>query len=147
MFQITRGITEISRFGTQYRTEQMKSMGLGSPHANYLVEICAEPGISQNRLSQRLCINKSNVARQVALLEEKGFVTCQPSPRDKRVTKLYPTEKSMALLGRINAILDAWEAHLTKDLSQTEKEIISGLLFRIKDRASAWTEVDPFGET
>lgn len=142
MSNIARIITDISRCGVQYRNEKMKSMDLGSRHANYLVEICAEPGISQNRLSQRICTDKSNVARQVALLEEKGFVTCTPSPKDKRVTKLYPTEKTLSLLPKITDMLAAWETHLTMDLTEADKETLTTLLTRIKDRAATWTEVD-----
>ena len=146
MSHITRGISEIARYGMQYRTEQMKALGLNGGHPNYLVEICADPGISQNRLAQRLCINKSNVARQVAFLEENGFVVCTPSSKDKRVTKLYPTEKTLALLPRISAMLEAWERHLTQDLSEDDKQTLAALLARLKERAGGWTEVDPCAE-
>ena len=146
MSHITRGISEIARYGMQYRTERMKALGLNGSHPNYLVEICADPGISQNRLAQRLCFNKSNVARQVAFLEENGFVTCTPSPKDKRVTKLYPTEKTLALLPQISAMLDAWEKHLTQDLSPEDKAALAALLARLKERAGTWTEVDPCAE-
>ena len=142
MYHITSSITDISRYGAQYRNERMKSLGLSSSHPSYLVVICNEPGISQNRLARRICTNKSTVTRQVAFLEENGFVICKPSENDKRVTKLYPTEKTLALLPQITAMLDAWEAHLTKDLTQADKETISTLLALIENRASTWTEVD-----
>lgn len=147
MSHITRSITEIAHCGIQYRAEQMKALDLRSVHANYLVEICAEPGISQNRLSQRLYINKSNVARQVAVLEEKGFVLCKVSDEDKRVMRLYPTEKSMALLPEIQKMFNAWEAHLTENLTEADKQILTALLAQIKERANTWTEVDSCAET
>ena len=75
MSEIIRDITEITRCGAQYRTDSFAPMGLKACHASYLLEICAEPGISQDRLAGRICINKSNVARQAAFLEEAGFIT------------------------------------------------------------------------
>lgn len=140
MSQIIRDITEITRCGVQYRTESLAPLELKACHASYLTEICAEPGISQDRLAGRICINKSNVARQAAILEESGFITRVPCQNDKRVMRLYPTEKALAMLPQINGILNAWENCLTKDLSDDEIEILSGVLEKMKRRASAWME-------
>lgn len=78
---IIRDITELTRCGTQYRTEKLAPMGLKACHASYLLEICREPGISQDRLARRICINKSNIARQVAVLEEGAFSAGSPARR------------------------------------------------------------------
>ena len=140
MSQIIRDITEITRCGTQYRTEALAPMDLKACHASYLSEICADPGISQDKLAQRICINKSNVARQVAILEEGGFITRVPSAEDKRIMRLYPTEKTLALLPRILSILDTWEKCLTAGLSEEEMDILTELLSRMKAKATAWME-------
>ena len=120
MSQIIRDITEISRCGVQYRADQLAPMGLKSCHASYLSEICANPGISQDKLARRICINKSNVARQVAVLEEDGFIVRTPSAADKRVMELYPTEKTLALLPQISNILKCWEGCITSTLTTQE---------------------------
>ena len=140
MSQIIRDITEITRCGTQYRTEALSPMDLKACHASYLSEICADPGISQDKLAQRICINKSNVARQVAILEEGGFITRVPSAEDKRIMRLYPTEKTLALLPQILSILDTWEKCLTAGLSEEEMDILTELLSRMKAKATAWME-------
>lgn len=140
MEQLIRDITEITRCGTQYRTENMTQMGLKSCHASYLIEICAHPGISQEKLAGRICINKSNVARQAAALEEGGFVTRIPCEADKRVMRLYPTEKTLALLPQIQKILDTWSAYLTQDLSDDEQAQLARILAKMKEKAVAWME-------
>ena len=109
MTQIIRDMLEISRCGVQYRSDNLAQFGLKSIHASYLTEICAYPGISQDRLARIICINKSNVARQVAVLEEDGFVRRVPSAADKRVMELYPTQKTLELLPQISEILMCWE--------------------------------------
>lgn len=138
MSQIIRDITEIARCGAQYRTEALAPMGLKACHASYLLEICAHPGISQDKLAARICINKSNVARQAAILEEDGFVTRTPSTQDKRIMQLYPTEKTLAILPSISPILGQWEACLTADVSEEERAILERVLARMKDKASEW---------
>lgn len=140
MSQIIRDITEIARCGSQYRAEMLAPMGLKACHASYLTEICACPGISQDKLAQRICINKSNVARQVAILEEDGFVIRKPSSADKRVMELHPTEKTMELLPQIRKIVNCWEQCLTSDLSEEEVATVTNILLRMKDKASRWME-------
>ena len=140
MSQIIRDITELTRCGSQYRLDQLSPMGLKACHASYLTEICACPGISQDGLARRICINKSNVARQAAVLEEEGFITRTPSPADKRVMELYPTEKTLEILPRINEILMCWENCITHDLSEEEKELLTALLGKMSSRATRYME-------
>lgn len=140
MAELIRDITEITRCGAQYRTDNLAQMGLKGCHASYLLEICAAPGISQEKLAKRICINKSNVARQAAALEEGGFVSRVPSESDKRVMRLYPTEKTQALMPQICKVLGDWSRYLTQDLSGEEREQLAGILAKMKDRATAWME-------
>ena len=140
MTQIIRDMLEISRCGVQYRSDNLVRFGLKSIHASYLTEICANPGISQDRLARIICINKSNVARQVAVLEEEGFVKRLPSEADKRVMELYPTEKTLELLPQISDILMCWENCLTQDLTEDEKECLSNLMRKMSRRATRYME-------
>ena len=140
MSQIFRDIIEIARCGVQYRADRLSPLGLKSCHASYLMEICAFPGISQDGLARRLYINKSNVARQAAVLEEEGFIIRKPSEVDKRVMELYPTEKALAALPQIRQILRSWEATITEDLTQEELAQLSALLSRMKQRSAAYME-------
>lgn len=140
MSQIIRGITEIARCTTQYRAEALAPMGLKACHASYLTEICANPGISQDQLASLICINKSNVARQAAILEEDGFITRTPSATDKRIMQLFPTEKTLELLPRISQVLVDLECYLTGDLSEAEKNLLESLLSKTLEKASDWLE-------
>lgn len=140
MTQLIRDITEITRAGAEYKTAALAPYGLKGCHASYLAEICANPGISQDRLAQRICINKSNVARQAAILEEEGFIARKPSQADKRVMELYPTEKTLTLMPEITDILNKWEDFLLADLSDTEVAQVHSVLQRMRDKASGWME-------
>ena len=140
MSQIIRDITEIARCGTQYRSEALAPMGLKACHASYLTEICAHPGISQDQLAGRICINKSNVARQAAVLEEEGFIKRIPSTTDKRIMELHPTQKTLDLMPQISPILRRWENYLTTDLTDEEVEVLLKLLIQMREKASDWME-------
>jgi DNA-binding MarR family transcriptional regulator len=80
------------------------------------------------------------VARQVAVLEEDGFVQRLPSEADKRVMELYPTRKTLELLPQISEILMCWENCLTQDLTEEEKENLSTLMRKMSLRATRYME-------
>ena len=140
MSQIIRDITEITRCGAQYRADQLEPLDLKGCHASYLTEICANPGISQDKLAKSICINKSNVARQAAILEEKGFLTRVPSTTDKRIMELHPTQTTLDLLPQIAGILKCWEICITGDLTHEEKEQLATLLAKMKTRAGNYMD-------
>jgi len=114
---IVKTMNEIVRCGMQYRNEQLAPFGLKSSHASYLLEICRSPGISQDTLAKRICFNKSNIARQIAVLEEGGFVRRKAGAEDKRVMELYPTEKTLELMPQIRQVLRSWRSYLMEGLS------------------------------
>ena len=140
MSQINRNILSIARCDVQYRSEQVAPLGLKSCHTSYLMEICRNPGISQDKLAQAIFINKSNIARQVAVLEEDGFIRRVPSQADRRVMELYPTEKALAVLPQIQNILLEWERYITEHLTEEELTLLTKVLSDMMDRAARWTE-------
>ena len=140
MSELTHNITDIARCAVQHRSQELADLGLKSCHGSYLAVISAEPGITQDQLARRIFINKSNVARQLAALEEEGFVERRPCCDDKRAMRVYPTQKTLDILPRINQILAAWEDLLTQDLSDGEKELLAAMLCKMKKRAAAWMD-------
>ena len=140
MSKIARDITALSRCGAAYRNEMLVSFGLKACHTSYLLKIASSPGISQDKLAQALFFNKSSVARQAAVLEEGGFIIRRPSPSDKRVMELYPTEKTQQILPQIREILRQCEHDLTDELTEEEVEALSRILAKMKEKATAWME-------
>ena len=137
---IVKTMNEIVRCGMQYRNEQLAPFGLKSSHASYLVEICRSPGISQDTLAKRICFNKSNIARQIAVLEEGGFVRRKPGAEDKRVMELYPTDKTLELMPQIRQVLRSWRSYLMEGLSEEEIAVLDKALTSMRSRAGDWME-------
>ncbi len=141
MPQILRSIAQINRCAHQYRSDMLAPSGLKGFHASYLIEICSKPGISQDHLAKRIASDKSNVARQAAVLEEGGFISRRPSVKDKRVMELYPTEKALLLLPSIVRGLSDWEQYLTEGLTPEEIETVTRILFAMREKSLKWMEV------
>ena len=133
-------VTDIARCAALYRQEELSALGLKSCHASYLAAICERPGITQDQLARRIFINKSNVARQLAVLEESGFVERKPSPDDKRATLVYPTQKALDVLPEIHRIFRDWEAFVAQDLTEEERALAVKMLEKIHTRSGEWME-------
>ena len=133
-------LTKVSRVAAQYRTEQLAPLGLKACHASYLATICRSPGITQDQLSRRIFINKSNVARQLVVLEEDGFVERKPFPGDKRAMQVYPTQKALDILPEIGRIFREWEALVAQDLTEEERALAVKMLAKMEARAGEWME-------
>ena len=133
----------VSRCMTLYRGEQLPS--LKPKHHSFVFVICGDPGLSQDQIARRLCINKSTVARSLDHLEKQGLITRAPAPEDKRVTLVYPTEEMQALLPQVRAIAGQWNALITEDCSPEEMEIFLSVLSRITQRATRLVNVDEGG--
>lgn len=142
MPSLTWELDAIARCATQYRTEMLAPLGLKSCHASYLLQICKNPGISQEQLSRRIYFNKSSVARQLAVLEEAGFIRRTTSETDRRVTQLFPTDKAIALLPQIRQVLLDWEDLITQGLSPQEQTALREMLLKLKDLAARRVQPD-----
>ena len=142
MERISQILKDISRCGRVYREQQLAPLGLTTRHGLYFKEIADAPGISQEQLAQKLCVNKSNVARQVAAMEEEGYIERRPCGKDKRVLRLHLTAKAQALMPEIDRVTDSWEALLVQELTGSEQQILEILLLRLRGNAQSCGEVD-----
>ena len=90
MPKFMRLVNIISRSQALYRSDRLKEETLLPWHYNYVMPICFHPGLSQEQLARHVCMDKSNVTRHLAKLEEQGYVERRPSETDKRVTLVHP---------------------------------------------------------
>lgn len=135
MARIMRNVGEVWRCANLYRTEEYEALGIGSYQDSYIVDICAHPGVTQEQLSKIMYVHKSNVARQVSSLEEKGFVERRPDPADRRNLLVYPTQKAVAVLDKIRAVHAQWRERLLEGFSEEERAAIGVYLERLAENA------------
>lgn len=129
--QITKDLAAIGRYLRRCRHRYMAAYGLKSIHARLLIEVCENPGISQDCLSQRVGFDKSNITRQACFLEEQGFLE-RKQGQDKRVLALYPTEKTAQLLPGLQSAMEEWEQSLLRALTDREQETLQALLTKLR---------------
>ena len=94
-------------------------------------------GVAQDQLAQKLHVNKSNVARQLFMLEENDFIERRRCENDRRVMEVFPTEKAIAVEKKIREANSEWRRALFADMTEEERELLEEVLDRLARRAEA----------
>jgi len=93
--------------------EETEHMGITPVQYAALKAVCQAPGIDQRTLSAAIGLDTSTTGGVVDRLEAKGMLLRNPSPSDRRVRLLTPTEEGQALLDQVEpAMLRAQERML-----------------------------------
>ena len=63
------------------------------------------------------------------------FARCSTCETDSRAMEVYPTEKALAVLPEVRAVLREWNECITADFTEEEKEQFKDLLARAAERS------------
>ncbi|MCD8373076.1 MAG: MarR family transcriptional regulator [Clostridia bacterium] len=140
MIKFMKNINLVSRSAEQYREERLSPFGIKGCQSHYFLEICRTPGVSQEELSRRLFVNKSNVARQISLLEEGGFVKREAKEGDKRTFLLYPTQKMLDALPEVKRVHGEWRELVTEGFTEEESEQLKYLSEKMVENVRKYME-------
>lgn len=137
-----RQISITYRCAMRFREDQLADTGLAGCHTPYLTTLYREPGISQEEMARQLSVNKSSVARQLALLEKNGYVRREASATDKRILLVFPTDKALEVKDRLYHCYYDWSSYLTQDFTDEEQQMLSRFMARIAQRAEDYVKGD-----
>lgn len=99
--------------------------------------------LAQQELGRRAGINRSLIGKVVAGLEERGLITRQRDPADRRATAIELTPAGRAGLATLGAALARGEAAFVGNLTPAERARLDTLLREVVHR---WSE-DSAGST
>lgn len=134
-------ISIIYRYSMMHANKFLKDYGINAGQLPFFMNIVKNPGITQEELSKILKIDKSTTAKAVKILCQKGYLTKQTSKEDKRVYKLFPTEKAKNIEEAIIRKAFEWDRDiLLNNLNKDEKEHAYKLLSHIANNCIKYFE-------
>ena len=139
MNRITRFISLTERCTNEYRTAEFAEMGLGPAYNMYIFYLCKNPGVPQDTLSKILHINKSNVTRAIQTLIKDGFLYKEIDSEDKRISRIYPTDKAYAIRPLLIKKMQRWNEVIMAGLTEEEQNILFELLKKVTINACDYT--------
>ena len=69
------------------------------------------------------------------LMEEKGLIMRKQDPTDRRVWRVYPTQKMQELLPHVRLVMKEWNEYLLEEFSEEEQEKLVVALEKLMQRA------------
>lgn len=140
MPSISRCINIISRASGMFRGATVKNVELKPYLQSYILTLTRTPGLSQEQIARRLCVDKSSVARALACLEKLEYIERKRHETDRRITLVYPTEKAVQCREEIKAAYRAWNEYIAQVFTEDETEQFKSLLERAAKRAAEYAE-------
>ncbi|WP_163971848.1 MarR family winged helix-turn-helix transcriptional regulator [Oceanobacillus halotolerans] len=132
MKDILREIGMIARALDSISNIEFKEYELTKGQYLYLVRICENPGIIQEKLAEMIKVDRTTAARAVKKLEMNGFIEKREDSHNKKIKKLFPTEKGNKVYPLIIRENDYSNSVALHGFSRKEEETISLLLQRVR---------------
>lgn len=132
MKEILREIGMIARALDSISNIEFKEYDLTKGQYLYLVRICENPGIIQEKLAEMIKVDRTTAARAIKKLEINGFIEKKDDEYNKKIKKLFPTEKGESVFPIIKRENDHSNRVALAGFSEKEAETISHLLQRVR---------------
>ncbi|RCW77003.1 MarR family winged helix-turn-helix transcriptional regulator [Saliterribacillus persicus] len=132
MKDILREIGIIARALDSISNIEFKEHELTKGQYLYLVRICENPGIIQEKLAVLIKVDRTTAARAIEKLETNGFIEKRADKDNKKIKKLFPTEKGENTYPFIKRENDYSNTVALEGFSEKEAETVFGLLQRVR---------------
>ena len=132
MKEILREIGMIARALYSISNIEFKEIDLTKGQYLYLVRIGENPGIIQEKLAEMIKVDRTTAARAIKQLEVHGFIEKKDDEHNKKIKKLFPTEKGKQVFPFIKRENDHSNRVALAGLSESEAETLFHLLERVR---------------
>ncbi|MDR4938402.1 MarR family winged helix-turn-helix transcriptional regulator [Rossellomorea marisflavi] len=133
MTDVLREIGMIARALDSISNIEFKDVDLTKGQYLYVVRICENPGIIQEKVADMIKVDRTTASRAIAKLEASGFIEKVADDHNKKIKKLYPTEKGRSIYPFIKKENDHSNAVALSGLSDEESDALLHLLQRVRE--------------
>ncbi|WP_434351826.1 MarR family winged helix-turn-helix transcriptional regulator [Trichococcus flocculiformis] len=142
MAGILREIGMIARALDSIANIEFKEYDLTRGQYLYLIRICENPGIIQEKLADMIKVDRTTASRAIKKLEASGFIEKKADAANRKIKRIFPTEKGKEVFPSISKENEHSERVALQGLSEEEAALLSGLLQRVrKNVESDWEYV------
>ena len=129
--RIGKHISIAYRFAMVFFKNRMAELGLYQSHHSVLITLYKNEGISQEKLSQLLKVDKATITRSIKKLVEDGFIERRQDKNDKRSYLLFVTPKGRAIEPDIRDMFREWNDIVLQGFTDEEVEQAMSFMERI----------------
>lgn len=130
---IGKWIEIISKHQKYYLNKNLEKYNINNGEYKILIHIYLEEGICQKDLVNILKLDKFEIAKGIKKLVKEDFISKCFDQKDRRITKLYLTDKSKKIKEEFIELLKNSSNILTKDLTKDEIILINNYLSKMAE--------------
>ena len=132
MAEILREIGMIARALDSIANIEFKEYDLTRGQYLYLIRICENPGIIQEKLAEMIKVDRTTASRAIKTLEATGVIEKRADAANRKIKRIFPTEKGKAISPNISRENEHSERVALQGLSEEEATVLSGLLQTVR---------------
>ncbi|MBB6632843.1 MarR family winged helix-turn-helix transcriptional regulator [Cohnella thailandensis] len=132
MREILREIGMIARALDSISNVEFKEIDLTKGQYLYLVRIRENPGIIQEKLAEMIKVDRTTAARAIQKLEAQGFIEKKDDETNKKIKKLFTTEKGDHAYSFLKREADHSDKVALAGFTQEETEALLRYLQRVR---------------
>jgi DNA-binding MarR family transcriptional regulator len=116
---------------TNYIKGKLAPFNLAPEQNLIMMLLWDKDGLNQNEIAEKLNKDKTNIARMVYNLEQKGFIRRIAGEQDRRIMRVYLTEKGKELGSSIIPIAEEFNDLVCKGISNEELMAVRRILSKM----------------
>jgi MarR family transcriptional regulator, transcriptional regulator for hemolysin len=125
-------IHDVSRLRRVSYDRELAPLGITRSQWWVLAFISRNDGLPQTQLANELDVGKVALGSLIDRLQSAGFVERRADEKDRRVKRVFLTDKARALINRISPINDSFNAKILKGIAREDLETTSRTLYAMK---------------
>ena len=118
-----------------YIEEKLKPYEIKGGKIPILIILYHKDALSQQEISKKLRIDKATASREIRELEKQGYIIRKKDPKDKRIYRVYLTEKAKNIKSIVKKEARKWQSTLLKGFTKEERRSIMKILEKIAQNA------------
>ena len=129
-------LADVSRLMRRSFDQRARSIGVTRAQWRVLTMLVRHEGINQGGLADLIEVEPITLCRMVDRLTEASLVERRPDPNDRRVWRLFMTDKARALLSDLKLLAADLTEEAMDGISDCEQEQLCNLLEAIRANLS-----------
>jgi len=131
MFDVIREIGAMTRKIQILSNAEFREIGLDNNAFLYIIRICEQPGMFLGALADSIQIDRTTAFRTIKKLAASGWLEIIQDKDDKRLRRVYPTQKATDIYPRLHAFEKQCSAELLKNLNEDERDELRILIKKL----------------
>lgn len=114
----SKWISVLYRYRKKFMSRRLEQYGIVGGFFTLLMTVNLYNGLSQEQISDYLKIDKTTTAKSIKKLEDEGYIRRETDFEDKRVNRVYLTQKATDIIPEIKSALLEWDEIIDAGISE-----------------------------